>query len=92
MKKRSLIALLLCVFIMTGCGAAKEEAAMTAAAPAAAAEEMASGHYLYDNAMPTEEVMEEAVEESAEAERASDELSSPQFKFCTSLNNHRSLC
>ena len=88
MKKRSLIALLLCVFIMTGCGAAKEEAAMTAAAPAAAAEEMATGHYLYDNAMPTEEAMaEEAVEEPVEAEKAS-EVKDPlaDRKLITTMN------
>ncbi|MBE5852705.1 MAG: DUF4349 domain-containing protein [Lachnospiraceae bacterium] len=68
MKKRSFIALLLCILLMTGCGAAKEEAAMTAAAPAAIAEEAGSGYYLYDNEMPTEE----AIEEPAEAEKASE--------------------
>lgn len=83
MKKRSFIALLLCVFMLTGCGAAKEESAATAAAPAAVAEEMASGHYLYDNAMPTEEAMEEP----AEAEKSS-EIKDPlaNRKLITTMN------
>jgi len=80
-KMRSLVAYLVvlcCMLSITGCGASSKstEAAAPAAEEAAAYEEMDGGHYLYDNAMPEEEVMlEEAVEEESEAQENTPELS-----------------
>lgn len=82
--------LMLCAFALTGCGASKEMSAMTEAA-APAAEEMGSGQYLYDNAMPTEEIMaEEAVEEVLPEEEMAEERDASEAlsdrKLITTMN------
>ena len=82
--------LMLCAFALTGCGASKEMSAMTEAA-APAAEERGSGQYLYDNAMPTEEIMaEEAVEEVLPEEEMAEERDASEAlsdrKLITTMN------